>query len=72
MQAISAATRMITKPNIDPEFSKGTLTFIPQKLAIIVGIAKIMVMDVSNFMVVERLLEIMDEKASVVDLVILP
>ena len=56
----------------DPVFSKGTFTFIPQKLVIIVGIAKIMVIEVNNFMVVDKLLEIMDEKASVVDFVILP
>lgn len=63
---VTSAAIATTKPNpYGFESRKGTLTFIPQKLAIIVGIAKIIVIDVKNFMTIFKLFEIMDANVSV-------
>ena len=51
--------------------AKGTLTFIPKKLATIVGIAKMIVTDVRNFITIFKLLEMTDAYASIVPLRIL-
>ena len=47
-------------------FSKGLSTFIPKKLATIVGSAIIIVTEVRNFMTIFRLLEMTDAYASMV------
>ena len=52
-------------------FSNGSATFIPQKLDIIVGTAKIIVIDVKNFITPFRLFDIIDAYASMVPLKIL-
>ena len=70
IQVMAIITQSQTKP-IMPLEEKGRVTFIPQKLAIMVGIARIMVMEVSSFMVTERLLEMMDAKAFMVEVVML-
>lgn len=49
----------------------GTGTFIPKKLAIMVGIVKTIVIEVKNFMTMFKLLEITEAKASIVPLKIL-
>jgi hypothetical protein len=52
-------------------FSKGTSTFIPKKLATIVGIDRMIVTEVRNFMTIFKLLEMTDAYASIVPLRIL-
>ena len=50
---------------------KGNATFIPYKLKIMVGIDRTIVMDVSVFITIFKLLEITEAKASMVPLKIL-
>ena len=48
--------------------SKGTSTFIPKKLATIVGIDRMIVTEVRNFITIFKLLEMTDAYASIVPL----
>ena len=50
---------------------KGTGTFIPHKLKMMVGTARIIVIDAKNFITIFRLFEITDAYASIVPLKIL-
>ena len=49
-------------------FANGISTFIPKKLATMVGIDKTIVIDAKNFMTIFRLLEMIEAKASIVPL----
>ena len=60
---VVAKTRTNQKPNSVSR--KGIDTFMPQKLAIMVGIARRIVMDARNFITMLRLLEMTEAKASI-------
>ena len=47
---------------------QGTGTLIPHRLKINVGMARIMVTEVRNFMIWDRRLEMMEEKESIMDI----
>lgn len=49
-------------------FANGISTFIPKKLATMVGIDKTIVIDAKNFMTIFKLLEMIEAKASIVPL----
>ena len=48
--------------------AQGTGTLMPQRLNINVGMARIMVTEVKNFMIWDRRLEMMEEKESIMDI----
>jgi hypothetical protein len=52
----------------EKELLRGISTFIPKKLAIIVGMAMTIVTEVRNYMTMFRLLEMTEAKASMVPL----
>ena len=63
-----SAEKMITIGKAQGLFSKWFGTFIPYKLAIKVGIIKIMEMEASCFMTTFRLFEMTDANASIIPL----
>ena len=65
---VTIVSAIVTIPTIKNPIgwdAQGTGTFIPKKLAIIVGIAITIVTEARNFMTMFRLLEITEAKASI-------
>lgn len=58
----------MTSANPNGASAQGTGTLMPQRLNINVGIARIMVTEVRNFMIWDRRLEMMEEKESIMDM----
>lgn len=61
---IIESPNIIAKPHLESPNGRGT--FIPQKLAISVGTAMMIVMDVKSFMTLFRLLLIIEENVDIV------
>ena len=66
---VTIVSTIVTIPTIKNPIgwdAQGTGTFIPKKLAIMVGIAITMVTDARNFMTIFRLFEITEANASII------
>ena len=65
---VTSMPMRMTSANPKGASAQGTGTLMPQRLNINVGIARIMVTEVRNFMIWDRRLEMMEEKESIMDM----